>query len=97
MYTVELKPHAQKFIEAQSKKIQRQLIKQIENLRKNPRPQNSKLLDSQKHIYRLRCGAYRIIYQVKDKKLLVLVAKIGDRKNIYKNLSSLCKTLGIST
>lgn len=92
MYTVKLKPQVQKFIEAQRPKIQRQLIGRIENLAQNPRPQDSKLLNSQKQIYRIRSGNYRIIYQVQDKKLLVLVAKADDRKNVYKNLTCTLKS-----
>ncbi len=92
MYTVELKPQAQKFIESQIKKVQRQLINHIEILAQNPRPQNSKLLDSTRQIYRVRSGNYRIIYQIRDRKLLVIIAKVADRKNIYKNLPSLLKT-----
>ena len=92
MYAIELKPQAQKFIEKQSKKIQRQLVGKIESLQENPRPSNSKLLDSSKNIYRLRSGNYRIIYQIKDEKLLVLVAKVANRKDAYKNLVHFLKT-----
>jgi len=87
MYTVELKPAAQRFIAAQPKKIQRQLIEQIEALAHNPRPANSKLLHTTKEkLYRVRSGNYRIIYQILDRKLLVIVVKVGDRKDIYKHL-----------
>ncbi len=94
MYKVELKPQAQKFIEAQSRKIQRQLVKRIEALQEDPRPPGSKLLDGRKKIYRVRSGNYRIVYQVKDKVLLVIVAKVDDRKNIYKNLKYVIERLG---
>jgi len=86
MYAIELKPQAQKFIEKQNKKLQRQLITKIESLQKDPRPAQSRLLHSDKQIYRLRSGDCRIIYQIKDDRLLVLVAKVGNRKDVYKNL-----------
>lgn len=86
MDAIELKPQAQKFIEKQTRKIQRQLVAKIESLQKDPRPAQCKLLHSDKQIYRLRSGDYRIIYQIKDDRLLVLVAKVGNRKDIYKNL-----------
>lgn len=92
MYKIKYKPKAQKFIEGQSQKIRRQLIKKIEDLRKNPRPPGSKLLDSEKDIYRIRTGNYRIIYQIRDKVLLVIIAKLGDRKDVYRNLDYLIKT-----
>jgi len=91
MYVIELKPQAQKFIEKQSKKVQRQLVGKIESLQENPRPSNSKLLDSSKKIYRPPSGNYRIIYQIKDEKLLVLVAKVANRKDVYKNLRRFLK------
>lgn len=93
MYTVKLKPQAQKFIEAQSKKVQRQLIQRIEALQEDPRPPASKCLDARKKIYRVRSGPYRIIYQIKGRELLVIIAKVGDRKNVYNNLKVLLKHL----
>lgn len=93
MYAIELKPQAREFIENQTKKVQRQLVRKIESLQKDPRPSNSKLLDSTKKIYRLRSGDYRIVYQIKDKRLLVLVAKVANRKDVYKNLGRFLKTL----
>ena len=94
MYKIEYKRRAQKFIEAQSRKIQRQLFKRIEDLQKDPRPPGTTLLDSEKNIYRIRSGNYRIVYQVRDKVLLVIVAKVDDRKDIYKNLKYVKKRLG---
>jgi mRNA interferase RelE/StbE len=93
MYEVKLKPQAQKFINQQSLKVKRQLIKKIETLKENPRPAGSKPLNSEKNIYRVRSGNYRIIYQIRDKELIVIVAKAGDRKDIYENLKYLIKAL----
>jgi mRNA interferase RelE/StbE len=86
MYAVELKPQAAKFIAARPKKIQRQLIAHIESLAVNPRPAGSKLLYSQEKLYRIRSGDYRIIYQIQDKILLVIIVRVGGRKDIYRHL-----------
>lgn len=86
MYSIELKPRASKFIEAQPAKIQRQLFAHIEVLASNPRPPGCKLLYSDEKLYRIRSGNYRIIYQIRDKILLVVIVKVGDRKSIYRNL-----------
>jgi len=94
MYKIEYKRKAQKFIEAQSRKVQRQLISKIEDLRNDPRPAGTKCLDSEMKIYRIRSGNYRIIYQVRDKVLLVIIAKVDDRKDIYRNLENIRKRLG---
>jgi mRNA interferase RelE/StbE len=86
MYSIELKPRAAKFIATRSKKIQRQLIAHIEALATNPRPAGFKLLYAKEKLYRIRSGNYRIIYQIQNRKLLVVVVKVGDRKDIYRHL-----------
>lgn len=37
-------------------------------------------------LYRLRVGSYRIAYQINDGELLILVVKVGDRRDVYRNL-----------
>ncbi|MFD5552326.1 type II toxin-antitoxin system RelE/ParE family toxin [Streptomyces sp. NPDC127068] len=37
-------------------------------------------------LYRLRVGNFRVAYQVNDGELVVLVVKVGDRRNVYRNL-----------
>jgi len=87
MYSIELKPQAQKFIKAQTRKVQAQLIKRIEILATNPHPPQSKLLHEGQALYSFRSGVYRIIYQIQQEKLLIVVAKIGHRKNVYNRLA----------
>ncbi|MBN1806834.1 MAG: type II toxin-antitoxin system RelE/ParE family toxin [Sedimentisphaerales bacterium] len=87
MYNVELKPKAQKFIASQSKRIQRQLIKRIEFLAVNPHPPNSKMLHGKEKLYSLRSGSYRIIYQVEHEKLVIVIATVGHRGNVYDRLA----------
>jgi mRNA interferase RelE/StbE len=53
-------------------------------LRENPRPQGVKKLAGEENLYRIREGDYRLIYTIGDKELIVLVVKIGDRKEIYR-------------
>jgi mRNA interferase RelE/StbE len=86
MYSIELKPQVASFIAAQSKKIQRQLIAHIEALSVNPRPTNSELLYAKEKLYRIRLGNYRIIYQILEKKLLVVIVRVAHRKDIYHHL-----------
>lgn len=52
-------------------------------LEENPRPADCKKLKG-RDAYRLRDGNYRFIYEVRDNVLVVLVLKVGHRKDIYK-------------
>ena len=37
-------------------------------------------------LYRLRVGSYRVAYQINDGELVTLVVKVGDRRDVYRNL-----------
>ena len=66
------------------KPVQARLKPRIDALAQNPRPQGVKKLAGEEELYRLRVGDYRIVYQIQDKVLLVLVVKVGQRKEIYR-------------
>jgi len=59
------------------------ILQRIEELQENPRPIGSEKLSGQER-YRIRQGAYRIIYEVADELLIVTVVKVGHRKHVYK-------------
>jgi mRNA interferase RelE/StbE len=48
-----------------------------------PRPSGCKKLKGGEGLYRIRVGDYRVIYEIEDAKLVVVVVKIGNRKDIY--------------
>jgi mRNA interferase RelE/StbE len=37
-------------------------------------------------LYRLRVGSYRVAYRINDGELVILVVKVGDRRDVYRNL-----------
>ncbi|MFJ6790834.1 type II toxin-antitoxin system RelE family toxin [Streptomyces angustmyceticus] len=37
-------------------------------------------------LYRLRVGSYRVAYRVEDGELLILVVKIGDRRDVHRSI-----------
>lgn len=61
----------------------------IDDLAVEPRPSGVKKLT--KDYYRIRVGDYRVVYEIKDEILTILVLKIGDRKEIYKQINKLLK------
>jgi len=60
------------------------ILKRIELLAIDPRPAGSEKLSAQSK-YRIRQGVYRIIYEIKDSELVVLIVKAGHRRNIYES------------
>ena len=66
------------------KDIQERIIKALERIRIRPEAHIKKLVGDPG--YRLRVGEYRIILDIEKEKLIILVVKIGHRKNIYKKL-----------
>lgn len=86
-YRVTLKPSAVKELARLSKPIQERIAATIDALAGNPRPHGCETLQGQDNLLRVRVGDYRIIYTVHDRELLVLVIRIGDRKEVYRRLS----------
>jgi len=66
------------------KQIQKQLGNAIAKLAYDPRPHGTVKLIGKENLYRIRDGNYRAIYQIKNDQLLILVVKIGHRKDVYK-------------
>ncbi len=50
----------------------------------NPRQYGKRLVADRKEQWRYRIGDYRIITEIKDDKIIVLVLEVGHRRNIYK-------------
>ena len=88
-YRIELLPEVEKSLAAMSAKHRRQQGRKIDSLSDDPRPANCRKLRGTKDpLYRLASGDYRILYQVHDDVLTVLVVRVGDRKDVYRRLPS---------
>lgn len=83
-YTIELTKTARKQFDRLPVAIQNKIEKKIDDLAQNPRPQGVVKLTHEDSLYRIRYGDYRVIYQIQDKALLILVIKIGHRREIYR-------------
>lgn len=85
-YTVRIKPAAAKQLSKLDRPAQRRIQAAINVLADNPRPPGTKVLTDREGMLRVRTGNYRVVYQVSDVELLVLVVKIGHRSNVYRRL-----------
>ena len=85
MYRVLLRPPAQKFLrKLRDKSLLARLMAAMRELAHQPRPPGCDKLAGPENLYRVRVGDYRVIYQVQDNALLVLVVKIGHRREVYR-------------
>lgn len=83
-YKVSIKRSAVKEIEAIPQKKERQrIIRRIGQLAEDPRPPGSKKLSGNDK-YRVRQGSYRIVYSIEDNELIVVIVKVGHRKDVYR-------------
>ena len=65
----------------------RKIVRVIDALAANPRPQGvQKLKGVSENFYRVRIGDYRIIYTISDEVRIVNIRWVGHRKDIYRNL-----------
>ena len=81
--SIEILRVAQKQLAKIDRASQQRIIDGIRSLTEDPRPSGCKKL-SGRPAWRIRIGPYRVIYEIHDDRLLVLVVAIGDRKDVYR-------------
>ena len=82
-YRVKIKNSATKEIEAVRPSDRRKIIDRIRTLAANPRPPGAKRLSGEQK-YRIRQGDYRILYQIIDDIITVVVVRVGHRREVYR-------------
>lgn len=85
-YAIEVAPAAARQLKALPPPVQTQIIRRIEKLEAEPRPPGVEKIKGADNLYRVRSGNYRVLYAIQDRDLIILVVKIGDRKDIYRRL-----------
>ncbi|MDQ2747083.1 MAG: type II toxin-antitoxin system RelE/ParE family toxin [Acidobacteriota bacterium] len=83
-YRVEIVGAAKRQFKKLSKDNQRRVLDEIEKLADNPRPRGYKQLRSEEVLFRLRVGDYRVIYEINERVLLVLVLTVAHRREVYR-------------
>jgi len=85
-YEVRLKPSAQRALRKLPAQVRSRIGSRLDGLASNPRPPGCEKLGSVDDLYRIRAGDYRVVYQVLDAVLVVLVVTIGHRGDVYRRL-----------
>lgn len=92
-HKIEFAPSAAREFNKLPRSVQITLKQEIDSLSTNPYPDKVEPITDIAHCYRIRKGDYRIIYVVYDSRLIVLVTRIGDRKDVYKKMSPALKKI----
>jgi mRNA interferase RelE/StbE len=85
-WSVVLAPVARRQLVALPADVQRRVGRVIDGLAAQPRPRGAKLLAGPPHerIWRIRVGDHRVLYDIQDMELVVLVVGIGHRREVYR-------------
>jgi mRNA interferase RelE/StbE len=84
VYRIEVSRRAERALLALSPEVSARIEVKIDALAHDPRPRGVKKLAGGEALYRLRVGDYRVIYQVRDRVLVVLVVDVGHRRDVYR-------------
>jgi mRNA interferase RelE/StbE len=83
-YRVELTPAAQRDLRSLDRPVLRRIDARIRSLAEEPRPHGVEKLAGDSEVYRVRVGDYRILYQIDDAVLVVLVVRVRHRREVYR-------------
>ncbi|MBK8477985.1 MAG: type II toxin-antitoxin system RelE/ParE family toxin [Opitutaceae bacterium] len=64
--------------------LKTRISRMVDALAVNPRPPGCKKLKGEEEVWRVRVGDYRILYEVRDAQLVVLVIDIANRAKAYR-------------
>jgi len=82
--SIEFLPTALKELSKLPLEVQQRIADRIDELKTNPYPPGIKALKNGDGRLRFRVGDYRVIYRIEADNLVIIVIKVGHRRNIYK-------------
>ena len=85
-HEVRFKDSAAAAVEKLPEAVRRRLIARAEALADDPRPRDAVKLKGAEDTYRIRVGDHRIIYRIEEARLVVLVIRVGHRREVYRGL-----------
>jgi mRNA interferase RelE/StbE len=83
-YELVFRKSVAKDLRAFPKQEVKRIMQRIRSLADDPRPAGCEKLSGQER-YRVRQGAHRIIYEIEDARLIVLIVKVGHRRDVYRS------------
>ncbi|NUN96077.1 MAG: type II toxin-antitoxin system RelE/ParE family toxin [Candidatus Omnitrophica bacterium] len=84
-YEVVFSPRAERDLEGLPQVSRVRIIRKAESLARTPRPPGVEKLEGMDKTYRVRVGDFRIVYEIQDSALVVLVLRVGHRREVYRH------------
>ena len=85
MYTILYKKSVEKDLRKLALAPRKVIIMKIQALADNPHPAGVTKLRGSSNLFRIRHTDYRIIYQINDNQLMIMVIKVGHRREVYRD------------
>ncbi|MFJ4267313.1 type II toxin-antitoxin system RelE/ParE family toxin [Paenarthrobacter nicotinovorans] len=82
-YRVEFSTAAAKQIRKLEPPVRRKVLLAIVELETNPRPDGVKKLSAESNAWRIRIGDYRVLYEIHDDELVVIIFRAAHRREVY--------------
>ena len=83
---IELSATAEKQIRKLPRDHQIRVLQAIRPLAAAPYPPGSRKVRGYDDVFRIRVGTYRVLYRVQARRLVIIILKIGHRREIYRSL-----------
>ncbi|HYW84330.1 MAG TPA: type II toxin-antitoxin system RelE/ParE family toxin [Spirochaetia bacterium] len=82
-YDILIRPSVRKDVRNIPKADLQRIMERILKLQDDPRPPGCVRLSGLEY-YRIRQGDYRIVYEIEDARLIVIIVRVGNRKDVYR-------------
>ncbi len=84
-YRIDVAPAALRQLRKLDPQARRKVQAAIELLAEEPRPPAAKMLVNSGGAWRVRIGDYRVVYDIEDGRLVVLVLAVAHRREVYRS------------
>lgn len=84
-YQIEWKSSSLKELKRFDRKVIPRIVSAVGSLANDPRPSGVRKLRGSERSYRIRVGEYRVVYEIIDDRLIILIIRVRHRKNVYRD------------
>ncbi len=83
-YEIEITRTAEKQLKKLPRKERERVVAAVLRLADEPRPRGSRKLAGYDDVFRIRVGTYRVLYSVSGGRLVIIILKVGHRRDVYR-------------